>query len=93
MRPDAKAATEAPGPETPVQVTEVVMCKTGVERHCPDLAPRLAAVGGRLELIECFDKCEQCETFVLSKIDGSFFKCRVGQELVDAVQTLRAPES
>ena len=73
--------------------TEVSMCKTGVERHGPDLRERLAGVGGRLDLVDCFDKCEQCENYVLAKIDGAFFKCRLAQELVDAVETIRSAES
>lgn len=86
-------ATWAHLPPNGPAATQVVMCKTGLARHGPDLGARLAIVGGELELVDCFDKCEQCEVFVLAKIDGAFFKCRLAQELVDAIETLRADES
>lgn len=70
--------------------TTVEVCRTGVLRHAPDLGDRLLDVGARMETNECFDKCDLCERFVLARIDGVFVKFRLGQELVDAVETLRS---
>ncbi|MBM4390500.1 MAG: HD domain-containing protein [Deltaproteobacteria bacterium] len=68
----------------------VDLCKTGVQRHAPDIADHLLEVGARAEAVECFDKCDLCERFLLARIDGIFTKFRHAQELVDAVEILRA---
>ncbi len=81
---------EVRGLWTEAATCTVEVCRTGVLRHAPDLRDRLLDVGARMEMAECFDKCDLCERFVLARIDGIFTKFRLAQELVDAVETLRS---
>lgn len=70
---------------------EVIVCQTGLARHAPELAGRLAGVGARMGTVECFDRCETCEHFLIARIDGATTRFPTGEELVAAVATLAAP--
>ena len=70
---------------------EVVVCKSGLERHDRDLAEKVAAAGAVLTLTDCFDKCETCERVVLARIDGMMARFATGDELVDALRALAEP--
>lgn len=85
LQQDAEALRTLPPPRV-----EVVVCQTGLGRHDPALAGKLAAAGGRLGTVECFDRCETCELFLLARVDGAMMRFRGSEELVDAVRQLAA---
>lgn len=70
-------------------MADVVVCRTGLGRHAPDLPGKVSAAGGTLGTVECFDRCETCERWLLCRIDGATTRFRSGDELVDALETLR----
>ncbi len=65
---------------------EVVVCKTGMARHAPDLAERMPE---SLSTVECFDKCEVCERWLIARIDGMTTRFRTAEELLEALEALR----
>ncbi|MFZ5477781.1 MAG: hypothetical protein ACOZNI_13480 [Myxococcota bacterium] len=67
---------------------DVVVCQTGMARHCPALREELGAQA-RVSTVECFDRCEVCERFVLARLDGAMMRFRDKAELAHAVRTLR----
>jgi hypothetical protein len=67
---------------------EVVVCKTGLERHDPLLPGKVEAAGGRLATTDCFDRCELCELVLLARIDGTMARFGSGDELAEALRTL-----
>jgi hypothetical protein len=69
-------------------VIEVVLCQTGMGRHDPGVGPKLAEVGATLATVECFDKCETCELFLIARIDGATLRFRTSGELVEALVAL-----
>lgn len=71
---------------------EVVVCRTGLSRHAPDLASRLAPTGARLDTVECFDRCDACERALLARLDGATLRFRGAEELLAAVETLGGTE-
>ncbi len=68
---------------------EVVMCRTSVARLAPELEAKIGAAGGRLGLVDCFDRCEICERSVLARLDGTMARFRTSAELLEAVTALR----
>jgi hypothetical protein len=66
-------------------VIEVVVCKRGMGQHAPDLASRVEG----LSTVECFDKCEMCERFLLARVDGATMRFRDADELLAALDALR----
>lgn len=71
---------------------DVVVCHTGLGRHDHALAGKVEANGGRLATVECFDKCETCERFLIARIDGAMVRFGHSGELIDALQTLLADD-
>lgn len=69
---------------------DVVVCQTGLGRHDHLLPGKVEANGGRLATVECFDKCETCERFLLARIDGAMVRFGHSGELIDALQQLLA---
>lgn len=69
---------------------EITLCQTGLGRHAPGLPDRLAEHGVRVGTVECFDKCETCELFLLVRLEGALARFRSEAELVEAVHALRA---
>ena len=56
---------------------EVIVCQTGMKRHAPELREKLPS----LATIECFDRCETCERFLIARIGGSLMKLADEAEL------------
>lgn len=71
---------------------EVVVCQTGLGRHDPALPAKVGARGGRLAQVECFDRCETCERFVIARIDGVTARFATGDALCEALDALYPPE-
>jgi hypothetical protein len=69
-------------------VIEVVVCRTGMARHAPDLPERVPAAGAALSTVECFDRCETCERALIARIDGATTRFRDGEELLAALVAL-----
>lgn len=67
-------------------MSEVVLCKTGLARHAPDLSERMADT---LSTVDCFDKCEVCERWLIARIDGITTRFRTADELLEALDALR----
>jgi uncharacterized membrane protein YgdD (TMEM256/DUF423 family) len=65
-------------------VIEVVVCKTGMERHDRALPAKVACAGGRLRLVDCFDRCETCEKVLLARLDGMMVRFGSGDEVAGA---------
>ncbi len=63
---------------------EVIVCRAGMERHAPVLAGRLPATA-TLATVECFDRCEMCERFLLARVDGATMRFRDSDELLAAL--------
>jgi hypothetical protein len=84
------AAQGVPADEGPR--IDTVVCQTGLGRHDPALAAKVSAAGGALSTVECFDKCETCELFLLARVDGAMMRFRSSAELVEAIVQLRAAE-
>lgn len=70
---------------------EVVVCQTGLRRHDPELEPKLVAAGARMQTVECFDRCETCERFLIARIDGATTRFSRSHELVAAIHALGEP--
>lgn len=68
---------------------EIVVCQTGMGRHDPQLRGKVEVAGGTLGTVECFDRCETCEKWLLCRIDGATTRFRTSDELVTAVESLR----
>lgn len=66
---------------------DVITCQTGAQRY-PGLPERVHEAGGRWSTTECFDRCEQCERFLLARVHGSMMRLGGPDELVNAVGTL-----
>ena len=71
---------------------EVIVCRSGLTRHDPDLPGRLAEAGGSLSLVECFDRCDACERALLARLDGAMTRFQSGEDLAAAVRALKAAE-
>jgi len=67
---------------------DVVACARGVGQHAPDLGPRVAEAGARYSTVECFDKCETCERFLLVRIDGAMMRCASAEDVLAALAAL-----
>lgn len=72
---------------------EIIVCQTGMGRHAPELRPMVEARGARLGTVECFDKCETCELFLIARIDGVTARFRNGDDLACALDVLAEEES
>lgn len=68
---------------------EIVLCRTGVGRHDPELPSKVHAAGGLAGLVDCFDRCDACELAVLCRIDGTSARFRSGNDLIAALAALR----
>ncbi len=69
---------------------KLVACRSGVERHCPDLHRQVEEEGALLELVDCFDRCSVCELTLLLRIEGSMLRFRNGAaEVVEAIRAFR----
>lgn len=68
----------------------MVACARGVGQHAPQLAELLAEAGTPYSTVECFDKCETCERFLLVRIDGVMLRCSSGSDVVAAVAAMSA---
>lgn len=69
---------------------KLVACRTGVERHCPDLHQEVEKEGAVLEFVDCFDRCSVCELSLLLRIEGSMLRFRNGApEVVEAIRAFR----
>ena len=68
---------------------EVVVCRSGLSRHAPDLAAQLSVIGEQLQLVDCFDHCDACERRLLARLEGGMARFRSAAELIEAIQTLR----
>lgn len=68
---------------------DVIVCKTGMGRHDPELGPKVEEMGSQLGTVDCFDKCETCERWLICRIDGATTRFRTSAELVDALGVLR----
>lgn len=73
-------------------MTEVVVCRTGMARHAPDLAERLPGSTVTLSTVECFDRCDTCERALIARIDGATTRFRDGDELMAALAALGGDE-
>ncbi|MFN7146667.1 MAG: hypothetical protein ACK4YP_23030 [Myxococcota bacterium] len=73
-------------------MTEVVVCRTGMARHAPDLPGRLHGSEVTLSTVECFDRCDTCERALIARIDGATTRFRDGDELLAALAALRSEE-
>lgn len=71
---------------------EVSLCRTGVGRHDPELPARVDAAGGRVLMVDCFDRCEACELWVLCRLDGTSSRFRTSNALIEAIERLQEPE-
>lgn len=71
---------------------EVVVCATGMGRHDPGLPARVAAAGAALSTVECFDRCEACERYLLCRLDGATLRFSGSDELVAALSSLGSAE-
>lgn len=71
---------------------QVVVCATGMQRHDPSLPGRVSAAGGVLSTVECFDKCETCERYLLCRLDGATLRFKQSDELLAALATLGADQ-
>ena len=71
---------------------EVIVCATGMGRHDPGLPLRVAAAGGALSTVECFDRCDTCERYLLCRIDGATMRFGGSDELVAALSALGSAE-
>lgn len=69
---------------------EVVVCRTGMGRHAPGLPELLADTGAVLCTVDCFDRCDTCERFLIARIEGATTRFRGAQDLVAALQTLQS---
>lgn len=69
---------------------EVVVCRTGMDRHDPQLPGKIHSRGGRLGTVECFDKCETCEHFLIARIDGVTARFKTSHELCSALDLLHS---
>lgn len=70
----------------------IVLCQTGLARHAPAAAKAVAEAGGELSTVECFDRCETCERWLLARVDGAMTRFRTHEELVEALGVLAASE-
>lgn len=70
-------------------MAEVVVCKTGMGRHDPELGGKVAEVGGAVGTVECFDRCETCERWLICRIDGITTRFRSSDELVAALVEIK----
>lgn len=69
---------------------KLVACRSGVDRHCPDLQAQVEGEGATLELVDCFDRCSVCELTLLVRMEGSMIRFRNGgAEVVEAIRALR----
>lgn len=68
---------------------EVIVCRTGTSRYDAALRSRIDAAGGALATVECFDRCEVCERFLLARMDGALVRFRDADELIEAVSVLQ----
>ncbi|MDP2315376.1 MAG: hypothetical protein Q8P41_20935 [Pseudomonadota bacterium] len=75
-----------------LRMIEVVVCATGMGRHDPSLPTRVAAVGATLSTVECFDRCDTCERFLVCRVDGATTRFRDSDELLAALVTLGETE-
>ncbi len=71
---------------------EVVVCATGMKRHDPTLPTRVSDAGATLSTVECFDRCEACERFLLCRIDGATLRFQGSDELLAALSALGSTE-
>ena len=69
---------------------ELIVCQTGVKRHAPELERTLADGGHRLGSVECFDRCETCERFLIVRVDGATMRFDSEQALLDTLAALSA---
>lgn len=69
------------------QRIDVIGCKTGAQRYAA-LPQQIHDAGGRWSTTECFDRCEQCERYVLARVDGAMMRHADAAGLVHAVRTL-----
>ena len=68
---------------------EITLCQTGVAKHAPSLRESFLEGEVQMGLVECFDKCETCERYLLVRIEGALVRFGSGAELVEAVRALR----
>ena len=69
---------------------KLVACRTGVDRHCPDLQQHVEGEGASLELVDCFDRCTVCELSLLVRMQGSMMRFQNGGvEVAEAIRSLR----
>lgn len=69
---------------------KLVACRTGVDRHAPDLSGHVEGEGAELELVDCFDRCTVCELSLLVRIDGAMLRFRKGgPEVAEAIRALK----
>lgn len=71
---------------------EVVVCAAGMGRHDPGLPLRVAAAGGALSTVECFDRCDTCERYLLARVGGATMRFGSSDELVAALTALGTSE-
>jgi uncharacterized protein YuzB (UPF0349 family) len=69
---------------------EIIVCKTGMGRHAPTLPEQLVDTGATLDTVECFDRCDTCERFLIARIDGATTRFRCAGDLLAAIETLRS---
>lgn len=70
----------------------VVVCKSGMARHDPDLTEKVESSGGRLSTVDCFDRCEQCERAILVRLDGTMTRFWNSAQLLEALGILSEEE-
>ena len=70
---------------------EVVLCQTGVGRHDPEVGRKLVDKGAIFTTVECFDRCETCERFVIARLNGATARFKDSAELIEAVELLGEP--
>lgn len=71
---------------------EVVVCQTGMGRHDPELRPKVEELGCHLGTVECFDRCDTCERWLIARIDGATTRFRRSEELIAALVGLTEGE-
>lgn len=71
---------------------DVVVCATGMKRYDSTLPERVSEAGAVLSTVECFDRCDTCERFLVCRVDGATMRFGGPDELLAALSALGSAE-
>lgn len=67
---------------------ELVFCGDGLRRHAAGLGPRLVELGHLVRQVECFERCETCESHLLCRVDGTMLAVSGAEGLLAALAAI-----